>query len=86
MSGISVAGEKRVFQTKEIARTKSYKHKRAQCVLPFGKQCSPGVESRTKRMLRNWREKKIGKRIWAGSNREYINLRVSIRAELGGCD
>lgn len=57
MSGISVDGEKRVFQTKEIARTKSYKHKRAQCVLPFGKQCSPGAEARTKRMLGNWRKK-----------------------------
>lgn len=45
MSGISIDADRRVFQTKEIARTKSYKHKRAQNFLSFEKQCSPGVEA-----------------------------------------
>lgn len=45
MSGISVDAERKVFQTKEIGRTKCYKHKWAQNVLSFGKQCSLGVEA-----------------------------------------
>lgn len=84
MSEISVAAERRVFQTKEIARTKSHKHKRAQNVLSFGKQSSLGVEAQHMEKAKEL-EKTIGKRVCSVSNMEYVNSRILMREELDGC-
>lgn len=84
MSGISVAAERRVFQTKEIARTKSHKHKRAQNVLSFGKQSSLGVESQHTEKGKEL-DKTIGKRVWVMSNMEYVDSRILMRERLDGC-
>lgn len=84
MNGISVAKEGRVFQTKEIARTKSHKHKRAQNVLSFGKQSSLGIEAQHMEKAKEL-EKTIGKRVWAMSNMEYVNSRILLREGLHGC-
>lgn len=72
MSGISVDAERRVFQTKEIGRTKCYKHKRAQNVLSFRKQCSPGVEAQHTEKAGELETKYISKRVWTVSNMGYI--------------